>query len=130
MAIRTTDSAVTGIIEVDVDIPLTPFIETANNLVDRVCVNSEYSDATLELIERWLSAHFYATRDPRASMERAGSVEEQFEGSTKVGLSNTRYGQQALLLDTAGNLALLDQGRGRVPIQLIHIGGCLTDPIC
>lgn len=127
MAIRTTDEAVGGIIEVDEDIPLTPFIETANNLVDRVCLESDYSDATLELIERWLSAHFYATRDPRTNREEVKGIVEAFEGSTKIGLSNTRYGQQAMLLDTAGNLKALDEAKGNIPIDIQYIGGSLCD---
>jgi hypothetical protein len=132
MAIRTTEAAVESIIEVDILIPLTPFIETANNLVDQVCLASGYSDATLELIERWLSAHFYATRDPRTSQEAVKGIMEEFEGTTKIGLNNTRYGQQALLLDTKGNLALIVADNSgqlfiRDHIQIAHIGGPSAD---
>jgi hypothetical protein len=135
MAIRTDEDAVKGIIEVDDSIDLTPFIEVANNVVDQVCLASSYSNATLELIERWLAAHFYATRDPRTNQESVKGIIEQFEGTTKVGLNNTRYGQQALLIDTAGNLAALDDvassggGGGNVltknHVQLISVGGSL-----
>lgn len=104
---RTDASAVEAIIETEDAISLVPFIEVANNLVTRVCAteDSEYDDATLELIERWLSAHFYAIRDTRRSSERAGSVSESFQYKLGLNLNVTMYGQQALALDTEGGLA-------------------------
>lgn len=108
MAIRTTSAAVAAIIEVDANIPLDPFIETASALVDRVeseDEDGELSASVLELIERWLSAHFYAVRDPRATSERAGPVGASYESKVDLGLNITRYGQQALALDSTGILA-------------------------
>lgn len=117
MANRTTDGAVEGIVEVDSTIPVDPFIEVANALVTEVCAsvlndsNQPYYDSTrLELIERWLSAHFYCIRDPRTTLESAGfGVSEQFESKVNYGFNITRYGQMALRLDTAGGLAKLDR---------------------
>src|SRR5215218_6789945 len=101
MAVRTTEEAVELIIEVDEDISLTPFIEVASNIIDRVCVDSSYDDATLELIERWLSAHFYAVRDPRVQQESVEGIMQQFAISVKSsGFSSTPYGSQAMLIDT------------------------------
>lgn len=111
MAIRTTEAAVAGIIEVDPDIPLAPFIETASNLTDRVAAGDfPVTLTTLELIERWLSAHFYAQRDPRVTSERAGSVGASYQSAVKTGLKNTHYGQMALSLDPTGILASLADG--------------------
>lgn len=112
---RTTPAAVQGIIEHDVTIPLDPFIETASNLVERVVVPLDYDDPTLELIERWLSAHFYAIRDPRARQEAAGSVSEAFAFKVDLGLDQTRYGQMAKALDTKGGLKALDEEHGGRP---------------
>lgn len=106
---RTTESAVQGIIEHDATIDLDPFIEVANALVTDVCTGSSYSSTKLELIERWLSAHFYAIRDPRAESEKAGSVGAKYFGKVGLNLSVTRYGQMAMVLDTAGNLAALSK---------------------
>lgn len=110
---RTSSTAVQGIIEVDEDADLTPFIETANALVTEVCVPAGYDAARLELIERWLAAHFYAVLAPRAIVEQVGSagggVREQYESKVDLGLSITRYGQQAMMLDTTGGLAALNQ---------------------
>jgi hypothetical protein len=113
---RTTPEAVAGIIEHDEFYPLGPFIETANALVEEYCApakdadgNLLMDDVRLELIERWLSAHFYAIEDARVAREAiGGSVMTQFEGRTAMGLDHTRYGQQAKLLDSSGALAALD----------------------
>jgi len=111
MPIRTTEEAVAGIIEVDSSISLTPFIETASNLTDRVAAGDfPVTLTTLELIERWLSAHFYAQRDPRVTSERAGSVGASYQSAVKTGFKNTHYGQMALALDPTGILASLTEG--------------------
>jgi len=114
MAVRTTRIAVAAIIEIDgtvitSDDDMAPFIEVANSLVTDVCSDSSYTDAKLELIERWLSAHFYAIRDPRAVSEHAGPVGATFESRVDLGFNVTRYGQQAMRIDTAGGLAALDK---------------------
>ncbi len=116
MPIRTTVQAVQAIIEHDDSIPLDPFIETASMLVDRVCATATdadgseyYNSVQLEVIERWLSAHFYAVRDPRTVFEGVGKVQASFESKVALNLNNTRHGQQAMLLDTAGGLAQLNK---------------------
>lgn len=116
MPLRTTSELVAGIIEVDVTIPLDPFIEAASALVDEVCVDGyvvlfdvPYSDTKLELIERWLSAHFYAVRDPRAKSESVGPISETKESDTGLNLLSSKYGQMAMTLDTRGGLAALNQ---------------------
>lgn len=105
---------------------LGPFIAAANSLVGAVCLGSGYSDFTLELIERWLAAHFYAVSDPRSTYEQAGSVSEKLEGKTDLGLDFTRYGQQAKLLDYAGNLAKLGRDQvgkyARVAMEMVWLG--------
>jgi len=109
MAVRTTDAAVKGIIEVDATISTTPFIEAASAIVDDECVDSGYDSTRLELIERWLSAHFYAIRDKQVSSEKAGSVGEVFQFKLGLNLAVTMYGQMAMQVDTQGNLANLSK---------------------
>lgn len=106
---RTTAEAVATIIELDEDIDLEAFILTANELVTEVCVPLEYSDTRLELIERWLSAHFYAIRDMRTASEQAGSVAASYQYRVGLMLANTMYGQQAMLMDSKGGLASLSK---------------------
>jgi hypothetical protein len=132
---RTTASAVKKIIEVDtsiiaVDADLDPFLETANALVTEMCTGSNgpataYLAARLELIERWLTAHFYAIRDPRAKSEKAGSVGVTYQGKVDYNLALTSYGQQAMMLDTNGGLARLDKGKG-VSVSVLWLGTTTT----
>lgn len=108
MAVRTTSALVEGIIEVDVEgIDLAGFILPANELVTELCTDSGYSDTRLELIERWLSAHFFTVRSMRASEEKAGPFDAKLQSKIDLFLLLSHYGQMAMLLDTAGNLAEL-----------------------
>jgi hypothetical protein len=105
---RTNDTLVGGVIEVDTDIGLTPFINSANRLVTQLCAPSGYDEDTLTDIETWLAAHFYAVRDPRESQVGASGLTAQYGGRFDLGFDFTQYGQQAMRLDTAGNLAALN----------------------
>jgi hypothetical protein len=109
MSVRTTAAAVGGIIEVNASISLTPFIEAANALVTEVCTDDDYDATRLELIERWLSAHFYAVRDPRVLREAAGSVRAEYKSKVGLGFDVTHYGQMAMRLATAGELSALNE---------------------
>jgi hypothetical protein len=106
---RTTSELVSGIIEVDVNISLDPFIEVANELVTEACGDYGHTDTRLELIERWLAAHFYAMRDPRPLSEKAGPVSETFQSKVGLNLAVSHYGQQAMVLDTSGGLAAMSR---------------------
>lgn len=108
---RTTELAVKGIIQVDelVAPSLVPFIDSANSLVTELCVPAGYDDTRLELIERWLSAHFYAVTDPRLTSEHFGDINVKYQSKVDLHLDLSHYGQQAMLLDTAGALSDLNQ---------------------
>lgn len=105
--LRTTVEAVGLIIELDASISLTPFIEAANALVTEHC--AALSATAAELVERWLSAHFYAMRDPRSTSESAGGVSTSYQSRVGLGFDLTHYGQMAMRLDTSGGLALLNE---------------------
>jgi hypothetical protein len=107
---RTTADMIGKIVEVDLTIDLTPFIDAANLLVTEVCVDggAEYSEARLTMIETWLAGHFYRVRDPFAQSESAGGVSASFMGSAGMQLQLTKEGQQVLLLDTTGGFAALN----------------------
>lgn len=127
---RTTLAQVETIIELDAELipdeaALTPFIDVANELVTEACVTNgpetAYTDARLELIERWLTAHIYTIRDPRVANERAGAVGVSYQSSVGLGFDTSHYGQMAMRLDTNGGLAKLNtdtkKGRPRVGVQ-------------
>jgi hypothetical protein len=107
---RTTDAQVKELFEDTITASRVPFIAVANALVTRACVtdDSEYSSADLELIERWLAAHFYTVRAPVPTSESAGGVSQSLSVSVEVGLGSSMYGQTAMTLDTEGGLAALN----------------------
>lgn len=105
----TTAAAVAGIIDVEDNHDLSPFIATANELVVEVCVPAGYSDARLEIIEMWLAAHFYAILNKVPASETVGPVQESYQYRIGLNLANTMWGQQALVLDTNGGLAALSK---------------------
>ena len=125
---RTSASQVQGIIKTDPSISLTPFIDTASMLVDQLLTGDNdqgYTLAELEMIERWLSAHFYAIRDVRLDNERAGPVSRKFQYRVDIGLDQTQYGQAAKTLDVSGQLARYDQQTkegGGQDVKIGHIG--------
>ena len=106
---RTTASAVRAICaEVDAtttDAQIAPFIETANSLVTELVGALIVDSARLELIERWLSAHFYSVMNPKATQEKVGAVGESFAVTVGMHLNETAYGQQVLILDTTGRFS-------------------------
>ncbi len=114
---RTTDAKVREVLDEDnASILMTPFIEVANNLVTDYIVTecgASYSATKLELIERWLSAHFYSVSDRRLASEITGRAEGVYQGKTNMGFDATLYGQQAKIIDTDGCLAKLDATEGK-----------------
>ena len=123
---RTSIANVQGIVDWDANIVgmdgsgLTPFIDTANAMVTAICATqAAYDTNQLELIERWLSAHFYAQRDDnnRVKSEGAGDANQSFQYPTGDSLNGTVYGQQVLLLDYLGNFSTLQAQikAGRAP---------------
>lgn len=126
---RTTPEQVALIIEVDASISTTPFIELANELVTEACTGDNgpsvvYTDARLEVIERWLAAHFYTVRDPRSSSESAGAVSASFQSVVAIGFDSSHYGQTAMRLDTNGGLARINERakKGSGKIGMIWLG--------
>lgn len=122
---RTTSDAVAEILEVDDDISLTPFIATANSLVTERCVPLGYDDERLELIERWLSAHFYSIRDKVVSSESAKGVSQSYQYAVALGLNVTIYGQQAKLLDTKNGLDTFSKKQAKVSWLGTEPEGCV-----
>ena len=82
---RVSGSEVQDIIDTDLE-TLTPFITVASQLVDGI---SGLGAATLKEIERWLSAHFVAIRDPRIMSEKAGDASANYHGKSAMGLDAT-----------------------------------------
>lgn len=121
MAWRTTEAEVRAIIESDSTIGLAPFIDVANDLVTELCTDSDYTETKLNLIETWLSAHFYAVRDLRSANEGVGGVSISYQYQVDLNLAVTVYGQQAMLIDTAGSLAALNKRTKEGTVSVISV---------
>ena len=102
---RVTKEEVKELIKTSLDV--TSFIETAGLLVDESLVGQGMSEARLKLIELWLSAHFVAIAEERGALTKSekGDSNEEYEIIVGTGLNMTRFGQQAIALDTSGLLA-------------------------
>jgi hypothetical protein len=94
----------------------------ANELVTEVCTDSDYSDTRLALIETWLAAHFYLMRDQAVASEQAGKVQQSYQYKIGLMLAQTKHGQTAMLLDSAGNLAQLSKRMEDGEAATISIG--------
>lgn len=115
---RTTTTAVQTLLGADYDTAsspdLTPFVDTATAVVDDIeeCDGDRdnvLSDARLELIERWLAAHFYALRDQpyqsKSTSAGGSAASATFQGRTGMYYEASKYGQAAVRLDKSGCLA-------------------------
>jgi hypothetical protein len=130
MTIRTTERAVTAIVQVSsVIASVMPFIEVANNLVNNVCVPEGYDAVTLEKIERYLAAHFYRLRVRQAIEQKIGEATDIYSTGANIsgkGLNGTEYGQAAMDLDYKGALATMqaanDKGRRGTKVGVAHVG--------
>lgn len=118
---RTTEGAVAAIIELDATIDVAPFIEAAAALVEEIAVDSGHDETRLELIERWLSAHFYTVRDPRPTSEKAGPVAVSYQSAVDLNLNTSHYGQMAMSLDTSGLLRAISS-RTRRTVTVTWLG--------
>ncbi len=117
MSARVTDAEVREIIDIDVSITnITPFITIANLLVTDKLSDSGLSVEMLKEIERWLSAHFVAIRDPRVKSESIGGISTSYRGTTGEGLKSTLYGQQVIMFDTTGTLANFGMKKASISI--------------
>lgn len=129
--VRTTENLVKEIIVVLDTVDLTPFIEMANGLVTELATGAKgpsppYDASRLELIERWLAAHFYTNRDPRAEEDKTGQAERMFRGETGLYLESSLYGQTAMALDTNGELAKLNRKLKKPPAEAEGITPSIT----
>ena len=108
-------------------------IDTANVLVDDQLLGKGLSTVLLKQIELYLAAHFASIMytDGTLATQEIGEARERYHNIYKQGLQSTRYGQQAILLDTTGTLAELsaatESPRLRAEFQVIGINPAYQD---
>lgn len=106
MAARVTDAEVKEIITTTIDTE--PFIDNANLFVNNQLGSSGLSEATLTMIELYVSAHLVGISINEGNVKNKRIGESQKTYSTPFildGLKLTKYGDTALLLDTSGTLS-------------------------
>ena len=109
MSVRTTASAAQVLVEdCNTALDWTPFLVTASNVVDWLVLEdmtSQLDTTTQELIERWLTAHFYGQFDRQMAYRSTGQASGQYMGQTTMSFLGTPWGQVACDLDRTGRLA-------------------------
>lgn len=115
MPVRTSADAVKAVLLDNYDAEkaysLDPFIASANALTNRVQAKDKgvvLGSVDLELIERWLAAHFYQHGDQGFQYRQEGKGSAKFHGVTGKGLESTQYGQAAIGFDYTGELAAIN----------------------
>lgn len=85
------------------------FISQANLMVTEELSSIGFSDDRLALIETYLAAHFAALVIERGALASIAiqDVKDAFHDVYSEGLGSTRFGQQAMMLDTSGTLVRL-----------------------
>ncbi len=104
-------------------IDMTPHIDAARIIVDEDLASAGHSDNRLRQILRFLAAHFATLAIERGGLTRyevGESVESYKPGSDlDRGLSSTRWGQQAIALDTAGILSKIGSIKQRAEFRVV-----------
>ena len=115
MAIRTTATTVGGIIEVDSNVSVSPMIDVANELVDKVATNDTNGVMTVGMLrhlETYLAAYFYAIRCQQYKEKKTGDASASFQiGESGKGCFDANdWGRTAMMLDLTGYLRKLNNG--------------------
>lgn len=98
---------------------VTLFIDIATNFVDAQLLSYGFSDTTLKYLETFLAAHFAVLALEKGALaeQSIGEAKEKYHNVYKAGLASTRFGQQAITLDTSGTLAEIAAQAEGVPIR-------------
>jgi hypothetical protein len=114
MAIVASD--VRAIIDCPSSLDLTSFIATAQLIVDEDLVDSGLSADRKDQIVLYLAAHFVCLKVEMGGLRRdkLGDADQSFKqtGDRDTGYAYTRYGQQALILDSSGTLSAESANKG------------------
>ncbi len=124
MTARVSAGAVKTIVPTDLsDSDVTAhFIDTANVYVDTHLVpDAGHSDHMLEKIELYLAAHFVALTTEQGGLTRKkiGDADESYANVFEGGLKSTRFGLQALALDTSGILIAISQTKLKAEFRVV-----------
>lgn len=125
MANRAVDADVKVYIDTARD--TTPFINNANLVVNEELVGKGLSDDRLKLIETLLAAHFCCLVEEKGGLQRTetGQSTDSYQRRDlkgNEGLASTRYGEQAIAMDSSGTLSSLSIGAKNLRAQFTVMG--------
>jgi hypothetical protein len=114
----------------DVDLP----ILLATTLVDEQLVGQGMTAATLKNIELLLAGHFtlITTENGPLAKKMIDVAAEGYHNVYKAGFLSTRFGQQAVVLDTSGKLAEMSdraQNPNKRNAEFLVVTSNNTDPL-
>lgn len=105
---RATDADVRAYVEIPASTSTTPYIDAASAVADAKLTGKGLSEAVLTQIEIFLAAHFAVLAVERGGLRRevqGDSAQAYHNISEKfTGFKLTRFGLQAIALDTTGTL--------------------------
>lgn len=105
---RATDADVRALVEMQASTSTTLFITTASVMATEYLEGKGLSEELLTQLEIYLAAHFAVLAVERGGLTRdtMGQSTSGFNATNNrlQGLSSTRFGQTALLLDSTGSL--------------------------
>ena len=96
-------------------------IATANLVVDGNLLSYGHSTDLLRIIELYLAAHFVCLTEEKGGLVRSstGDGAETYSDIYSEGLKSTRFGQQALALDTSGALARISTTTLKAELRVV-----------
>ncbi|MFV2014003.1 MAG: hypothetical protein ACC656_01120 [Candidatus Heimdallarchaeota archaeon] len=111
MALRANDADVKALVKVDQGFDTTPYLNMANLIVNEELVNSGLSTERLAMIEQFLAAHFLVLFVEKGGLteEEMGDSKNSFANAVDSGFNSTRFGRQALVIDSSGSLTALSK---------------------
>lgn len=107
---------------ISADVVDTDFIPIANAMVNDHLVGKGISTIILAKIELFLAAHFVALMEELGGLTRdsyGDSAQSMSDAYRDGGLNLTRYGQQALVLDTTGTLRTVYAPKQKAEFRVI-----------
>ena len=106
MPTRATASEVRQLADLPASVSVDLFISHANLLVNEELNTGTLSEARLTAIENLLAAHFtvLATEKGALASTEIGDSRDRLHNIYDKGLQSTRFGQQAIMMDTTGRL--------------------------
>ena len=119
MAVSSAD--VRSVIEIPDEVEVTSFIKTAKLIVEEDLADQGMSAARLDQIIIYLAAHFACLRVERGGLRSSQTLnaKDEYQLNADKGLRSTRYGQQAITLDTSGVLASSAKAVGKAEFRIV-----------